>query len=255
MKKKYYSILLTGGTGRLGQAIQKSRLFLNLSAPPKEKLDITDINAVHKYFKAHAISAVIHCAALARIALCEADPIEAMDINVTGTSNLVNAVYQKQKEFRQKIRFLYISTDGVYPGIKGKYKENDPAIPYNNYGWTKLASECLVHLLADHCIIRTNFFDLNDIKFDTSATDIFTSKLPLEDLVKDIKFLLKSRFVGTINIGGKRLSDYHRYKRYKPQIRSCMRKEILKEIPFQIYSDASLDTTLWKKLKRDRIVG
>ncbi len=249
MKKKS-SILLTGGSGQLGQAVQRSNLFPNLLAPPKQELDLADFKNVRGYFNAHKISTVIHCAALARISLCETDPIKAIDTNVIGTANLVKAVSQQQKAAGHEIRFLHMSTDGVYPGLKGKYKENGPTVPYNNYGWTKLASECLVRLLADHCIIRTNFFDPDHIKFGTSATDIFTSKLSLEDLVKSIKFLLNHRFVGAVNVGGERLSDYRRYKQYKPQMKSCTRKEILKTIPFQIYSDASLDTTLWRKLKR-----
>lgn len=246
------NILLTGGTGQLGRAIQKSKLFPGILAPSRRELDITDSKTVCQYFDTHGISAVIHCAALARIALCESDPGKAIDINIGGTSHLVKAVWRKERESGRKIRFLYISTDGVYPGLQGGYQESAATMPYNNYGWTKLACECIVHLLTDYCIIRTNFFDPAHIEFYASAVDIFTSKLPLQDLVAAIKVLLNHRFVGVINVGGERLSDYQRYKKYSPQIRPCTREEILKNIPFQLYSDASLNTTLWEKLKSGR---
>ena len=36
---------------------------------------------------------------------------------------------------------LFISTNYVYPGTKGNYKETDPVLPFNNYGWSKLGGE------------------------------------------------------------------------------------------------------------------
>lgn len=246
------NVLLTGGTGQLGRAIQESKLFPGVLTPSRRELDITDFKNVCQYFDVHKISAVIHCAALARIAICESKPGEAIDINVGGTGHLVKAVLRKEKESGGKVRFLYVSTDGVYPGLRGRYQESAATMPYNNYGWTKLACECIVHLLTDYCIIRTNFFDPAHIEFSTSAVDIFTSKLPLQDLVAAIKLLLNHRFVGVINVGGERMSDYQRYKKYDPRIRPCTREEILKHISFQLYSDASLNTTLWKKLKSER---
>ena len=236
MKKKYKTILLTGGSGNLGKAIQNSRLFPPLFAPNHREMDIADSNAVEKYFDQHEIDAVIHCAALARIAKCEDEPRKALEANIMGTSNLVKAVLRKT-ESKKDIRFVHISTDGVYPGIDGNYKEGDVTIPYNRYGWTKLGAECAVNLLSNFCIIRTNFFDPKGIKFDTSAKDIFTSKIPVEELAKAIAVLLESDFVGTVNVGDKRESDFQRYKQFKLNLKSCQRKDILKEIRFKIYAD------------------
>ena len=248
MKSKYKKVLLTGGSGNLGKAIQKSRSFSSLLAPNHRELDITNSSAVEKYFDEHEIDAIIHCAALARISQCENNVIQALETNILGTSNLVKAVLRRN----EKIRFLSISTDGVYPGIDGKYKEGDATIPYNRYGWTKLGAECAVNLLSNFCIVRTNFFNSKDIKFDSSAVDIFTSKIPVEELAEAIAVLLESDFTGTINVGGKRESDFHRYKQFKPDLKFCHRKDILKEIPFKIYADASMNTSLWKKIKSKR---
>ena len=44
------NILLTGGTGKLGNSIINSNLFNNLDAPERSELDITSYNLVNKYF-------------------------------------------------------------------------------------------------------------------------------------------------------------------------------------------------------------
>ena len=111
-----------------------------------------------------------------------------------------------KKKNRKKIKFLHISSDGVYPSEKGNYSEKGPLGPYNIYGWTKLASEFLVRVLENHVIVRTRFFDKKKINFKKSATDIFTSSIEINDLAKKIKIILSKKFTGTVNVGTKRHS-------------------------------------------------
>lgn len=245
---KYKKILLTGASGQLGQAISNSGYFENLLTPSREILDITKPLTIKNYFHNNDFDAVIHCAALARMLECEKNPEQAIETNIIGTSNLVIEALRKESKFRKNIRFVHISTDGVYSGTKGNYSEKDAAIPYNIYGWTKLGAECAVKILSNHCIIRTSFFDSNRIKFDESATDAYSSKMQINDLVKAIAKMLESDFVGVINIGDKRKSDYERYKEFKPTLKPCKLKDILKIVPFQMAKDASLNTELWLSL-------
>lgn len=249
-KRRYKNILLTGASGQLGQAILRSGIFPRILTPGISIFDITKPDSVERYFKKHEFDAVIHCAAFARMAGCEKDPIKAVQTNIIGTSNLINALIAKEKKAEIRIRFLHISTDGVYPGIRGNYSEEDATIPYNKYGWTKLGAECAVNLLSDFCIIRTSFFDPEKIKFDLCATDLYSSKVDINYLVKAIFFMLESEFIGTINIAGERKSDYERYSRFKPSVKKCKGKNILKNIDFKIAKDASLNSGLWKKLGR-----
>ena len=44
---------------------------------------------------------------------------------------------------------------------------------YNYYGLTKLMGEFSVRTLSNFCIIRTRFFDPDNIPFAESANDIF----------------------------------------------------------------------------------
>lgn len=247
---KYKKILLTGGTGNLGKAIIKSDHFQNILAPDRKILDITKPGTIEDFFNKNDIDAVMHCAALARLKECQENPVKAIETNIFGTSNLVNEVIKKEEKTKNKIRFIHISTDGVYEGIKGNYSEKDGTRPCNKYGWTKLGAECAVNLLSNFCIIRTRFFDPSNIKFEKSADDAYTSRITVFELARTIKIMLENNFVGTINIGGKRVSDYDSYKKHKPAIKLCKFEDLLKETSFPMTKDASMDISLWEKIEQ-----
>lgn len=247
---QFNNILLTGGSGKLGSHIINSRMFPNLLSPTRNECDITMPGSIGKYFYNNNIDAIIHCAALARLSVCEADPIKAISTNIIGTCNLVNAVIKLEKTAGKKIRFIHISTDGVYQSAKGLYSENDATIPYSIYGWTKLGAECAVNVLDDYCIIRTRFFDPNNIPFNESATNIITSSISIDGLISAIHRLLYMDFRGTINIGGEPLSDYDRYKVFKKTLSPCTRKSITKNLNFKIAQNASMNIDLWKKINK-----
>ncbi|HAH31264.1 MAG TPA: hypothetical protein DCL44_03000 [Elusimicrobia bacterium] len=248
MKNK--SILVTGCPGNLGTRIVEANKDLNILAPTIHELDIRNAENVRRFFESHGVDAVIHCAAIAKMALCEEDPVNAIDTNIIGTCNLVKCVLRKEAESRRSIRFIHISTDGVYHSEAGNYSEKDSTIPYNKYGWTKLGAEACVNLLSNFCVIRTRFFIPEGISYNESAADLFTSKIPVNELVEAIKLLLWSDFRGTINIGGPRKSDYEIHRVYKPDIRPCKRLDMVKDLPVQLAGDASMDVTLWLRLKK-----
>jgi dTDP-4-dehydrorhamnose reductase len=198
---KYERILLTGASGELGQNIVKSGHFKTILTPTRSELDITKPDIIRNFFEKNNFDAIIHCAAMARMKDCELNLERAILTNITGTANIVLSTISKEKKENKAIRFFHISTDGVYPGIKGNYSESDEAIPYNKYGWTKLGAECSVKVLQNHCIMRTSFFDPGKIAFDDAATDAFSSKVPINNLVDAINDLLNNEFIGTVNVG------------------------------------------------------
>ncbi len=244
------TILLTGSSGTLGRAISHSQLFPSLLTPSRKELDITCKESVSTYFSAHDFDTILNCAALARMKLCEEQQSLAIQTNIIGTALLASETASKQKQTGKTIRFLHLSTDGVYEGSTGNYQEDGPTLPYNTYGLTKLGGEFAVRTLPNHCIIRTSFFDTTHIPFDTAATDSYSSKMPLPDLVKAIHLLASHPFIGVINVGEERASEYDRYKRYKPSIAPCSFKEIQDATPFPLAKDASLDLQKWNFLKR-----
>ena len=241
------NILLLGGSGTLGKAIIKSKLFKNLNHPSSKILDILNQNKIEEFLIKNKINTILHCAALARVKECEKNKKKAYKINVLGTHNVVKSIYNCSKKHNIKIKIIFMSSDGVYSSTKGNYKENDKLRPYNYYGWTKLQGEKAVKKLKDYIIIRTRFFNKSKIKFDYAAKNIFTSALEVTILVKYINKIIKKNFNGIINIGGNKISDYKKYKKYKKNIKPCDKSKIFEKLNFKIATDASLNL---KKLKR-----
>lgn len=246
---KYKKVLLTGSTGSLGKAMLNLPSSHSFLAPSRNALDITKPASIKSFFGKNDIDAVIHCAALARMKECHLYPAKAIETNVIGTANLVAETLRKESKEGKSIRFVHISTDGVYEGKKGNYSEKDPTIPYNIYGWTKLGAECSVKLLKNHCIIRTSFFDPNNIKYEKSAKDAYSSKVAIGYLTNAIRIMLNDGFIGTINIGSERKSDYDNCKKYKPSLEPCKFADMQKAVPFPLAKDASMDCRLWKKIE------
>ena len=68
MKNNY---LLLGGTGTLGKAIIKSKLFKNLKHPSSKKVNILSKNKIESFLIKNKIDTIIHCATMARVKECE----------------------------------------------------------------------------------------------------------------------------------------------------------------------------------------
>ena len=200
-------IVITGGSGRFGSKLKKIKNKFKLIFPNKRELNILNLKSIKKYLEIKKPKYLIHLAGLSR-------PMEnhnkhigkSIDLNIIGTANITKVCS------KLGIKLIYFSTTYVYPGIKGNYKETDATSPYNIYGWSKLGAECSVRCLSNFCIIRTRFFDPSHIPFKKSASDLYTSSIPIEDLVDAIIKILSIDLVGIINIGFPRQSDYQLYK-------------------------------------------
>ena len=248
--KKNNKTLLIGGSGNLGSSIIKSGLFKNLLHPKKKNLNILNRNSIKKILNKHKFDLVINCAAMARIVDCEKNASKAININIGGTFNLVREILCHEINYKRKIKLVHISSDAVYPSQKGNYSENDHLSPYNIYGWTKIASEFLARLVDKHIIIRTRFFDKEKIQFKKAASDIFTSKIEINDLVKKIKMISSKSYVGVVNVGSKRHSDYNVYKKFISNLKLCKRRDITKNLNVNLAKDSSMNLGLLKKIEK-----
>ena len=242
-------VLLIGGGGTLGSYIINQKIFKRLDSPKKRELNLLNTFSIRKFLK-RKYNLIVNCAAIARMKECERNPFKAIRVNILGTSNLIKEILHYENNYKKKIKLIHISTDGVYPSTEGNYSEKSQLKPYNVYGWTKLCSETIVQILKNYVIIRTRFFDKSNIRFNTAATDIFTSTIEVQSLVKEIKYISSIEFNGVINIGKKRKSDFENYKKFKKNIKPCKRKDVLQGISFRIAKDASMNLSLLKKLKR-----
>lgn len=239
---------MLGGTGTLGKAIIKSKLFKNLKYPSSKKVNILSKKKIESFLIKNQIDTIIHCAAVARVKECEENKKRAYKINVIGTKNIVDVIKKISKKNKKKIKLIFMSSDGVYASTKGNYKESDNLKPYNYYGLTKVKGEEQVKKLDNYLIIRTRFFNKNKIKFVYSATNIFTSALEVNTLVKYLYKIIKTKYTGILNIGEKRISDYKRYYKYNKKVMPCDKSKIFNELNFKIATDASLNLQKFKKL-------
>ena len=113
-------------------------------------MDFTDPFAVHDVFEKYQIGTIVHAGAMSKPDDCEKEQWQAYTTNVEGTITLlINAEEQKS-------HFIFISTDFVFDGEKGMYKEDDATGPVNFYGKTKLeAEESVKEYEYDWTIVRT----------------------------------------------------------------------------------------------------
>ena len=143
-------LLITGSNGLLGQKIiricqKRGTDFLatsfgknrNQDCPEKNyaELDITNQTNIEEVFGAYQPTHIIHTAALTNVDYCEQHPVECNEVNVIAT--------QKLWEAAQKINahFQLLSTDFVFDGLTGNYKETDVPSPVSIYGQSKVDAE------------------------------------------------------------------------------------------------------------------
>ncbi|MDC0302181.1 SDR family oxidoreductase [bacterium] len=147
-------ILITGSNGLLGQKIVRqlsnaSKLnYLatsqgenrNTSCPATNycSLDITNAVEVSKTISNYSPDYIIHTAAITNVDYCELNTAECEKVNVTGTKNLFDAAK------KNGTHFLFLSTDFVFDGKKGNYKETDKPNPLSVYAKSKLEGELIL---------------------------------------------------------------------------------------------------------------
>ncbi|MDZ7290895.1 MAG: dTDP-4-dehydrorhamnose reductase [candidate division KSB1 bacterium] len=168
-------VLITGANGLLGQQLVKvfqgdyevhaldlePRAFVpgaivsgeRSHAPEKftyHQGDITDRKRLRALVQALVPNFIINAAAFTDVDGSETRRELCWKVNVTGVENLAYAA--------QKIdaRLIHISTDYVFDGKAGPYREHDRPNPLGFYGRSKLASEnVLVSSNVNYAIART----------------------------------------------------------------------------------------------------
>ena len=214
-------IIFTGGSGRFGKKFKDKTNIKNILYPSSKELDITNYNSVKKYLSKNKPKVIIHCAALSRpMEIHDKKISKSININIIGTANLVKFCSEK------KIKFIYFSTNYVYPGLKGNYKENDPLLPFNNYAWSKMGGECAAQMYKESLILRVCMTEKPFIhKF--AFNDLITNFIFHDDVVNILPKLLKMK--GIINLGGPIQSVYKFAKKYNPKIKVSNTKKIFKK--------------------------
>lgn len=143
---------ITGAGGLIGhQIVRQAPLILpdwQVIPLHRATLDLLDSTAVAHRFRADCPDAIIHAAGLTLSRDCTAQPELARRLNVDVTAHLAQLAH--------RIPLVFFSTDLVFDGSRGNYREEDTVNPLSVYGQTKAAAE--QHVLANprHCVIRTS---------------------------------------------------------------------------------------------------
>jgi dTDP-4-dehydrorhamnose reductase len=161
-------ILLTGANGMVGSWLVSQwagsqhvilatgkdacRLDQTLFTPNirYSSLNIQNKDEVNKLVESFYPDAILHAAAITQVDDCETNKSLSYSVNVDGTRHLIDAAAEVSS------RLIYLSTDFVFSGSGGPYKETDPTAPVNYYGKTKeLAEQFIMESGLHWAIIRT----------------------------------------------------------------------------------------------------
>jgi dTDP-4-dehydrorhamnose reductase len=219
-------ILLTGASGNLGAYLIRElcgrgadivawsgRQKTETLGIPSDVVELGDPKQVAEAFKAARPAIVLHAGAMASPAECFRAPERARQINIEGTAALADAAVETGA------RLVLVSTDLVFDGEQGWYRETDRPNPLSIYGKTKLAAEkvALAHprnvvarvslLFGPTLVARPSFFDeqvasLRDRRPCQLFSDEWRTPLGLHTAARVLAALSFSDFQGTIHLGG-----------------------------------------------------
>ena len=136
--KDQMKIFVTGARGQLGHDIMLELEKRGMAAigVDKEEMDITDREAVLKYIKEAAPTALIHCAAWTAVDAAEDQEEACRLVNAVGTGYIAEAC----KDLG--IPMMYFSTDYVFNGQGQRpWQPDDEPEPLGAYGRTKYEGE------------------------------------------------------------------------------------------------------------------
>jgi len=220
-----YKIVITGGSGRFGSILQKKYKSNKLFYPSKSQLNILSTKSIEKYLKKTKPRILIHLAALSRpMKVHDKDIFKSIDLNIIGTANIVKICS------KLKIKLIYFSTNYVYEGKKGNYKETDPVLPINNYAWSKLGGESAVQMYKNSLILRVCMTEEPFIH-KTAFSDVTTNFIFHEEVVSILFKILN--YKGVINIGGKIQSPYNFGKKYNKKLKKISVKNKIRNFPLK----------------------
>ena len=219
-------ILVTGGEGRFAKVLKNKKSKFNFIFRNKKQLNILSetsiINNIKK-FKPHYL---MHLAGLSRpMKIHDKNIKKSIKLNIIGTANIVRACIEKN------LKLIYFSTSYVYEGKKGRYKETDPVLPWNNYGWSKLGGECAVQMYKNSLILRTCMTE-RPFVHKSAFANVKTNFIYHDDFIEIFLKILNKK--GIFNIGGKPQTLYQFAKNENKAVKKVLSKG---ELPLKMDMD------------------
>lgn len=236
----YQRVLITGANGLLGQELvhqMSSRPDYDVLATAREDepkfsggscgyvpLDITNEQEVAAVFQDFTPDVVVNCAALTEVDRCESERERCWQINADAVNTLAKQCLTSGS------RILQVSTDFIFDGLKGPYKEGDRPNPLSYYGRSKLAGEnaarragmekwaiarTVLVFGAGENLSRSNFVlwvidKLSKGESIRVVTDQYRTPTYAPDLARGIERIVRYQKQGVYHISGRELFSIHK---------------------------------------------
>src|SRR5438132_1863681 len=153
--------LVTGASGQLGSYLLREAAAQELNVLAwsgsgtgrilgfdLQPVDLGQPDQVRSAFQAARPGVIIHAAAMASVATCRDAPECAHAVNAQGSALLARLAAET------RARFVHVSTDMVFDGERGGYREQDRPSPLSVYGQSKALAEESVISFPNSLVVR-----------------------------------------------------------------------------------------------------
>jgi dTDP-4-dehydrorhamnose reductase len=157
-------VLIVGASGMIGRhllrdlpvidpAIDVIGTYNSHPMPQGIAMDITDIDSISRGIAESRADAILWLAGSKDVAALERAPDLSVNLNDRPIANLISLLSTSSK----RSRLIYISSDYVFPGQQGRYRDCDSLAPDTVYGRSKQRAEQLIgEALPESTALRTS---------------------------------------------------------------------------------------------------
>ena len=254
-------ILILGSGGQLGTELHRlypEAICYDHSIGSNNYLDLQDNKKLEQAILSSKCKWIINAAAFTNVDACEMN--NEMAYRVNGLA--VNSIVKAARKIGSSV--LHVSTDYIFDGRKGLYKELDIPKPLNFYGISKLVGEAFAMGFEESLIIRTsgvygsknNFPNFAYIQMRSgkqlNVLDGYYSPIHAKNLAIAIKKLIEDDRKGILNVAGTRISRIELAleiaSKYNLDKSLISRVEKIESMHASRPFDSSLDISIAKKV-------
>jgi dTDP-4-dehydrorhamnose reductase len=217
-------IVVTGASGQLGAYLLRDPGLADhhelIPWMGRRAVDLTDADAVVRALAADDPEVIIHAAAISSVAEVQRNPARGRAVNVEATQVLAAWCTEHGR------RLVFTSTDMVFDGERGGYREDDEPRPVLEYGRTKAAAEKAALEVPDSVVARISllygpsragrpsFFDdvidrLRAGERQAFFTDEYRTPLHYATAAKALLLLAESDARGIVHVAGRERLSRH----------------------------------------------
>jgi dTDP-4-dehydrorhamnose reductase len=237
-------VLVLGSTGMLGNAmmVELPKYGFEVICPSKVLANADEPTTIDIEIFKTAPDVVLNCIGLIKQSPLSLDIENQIYLNALFPNKLAKIC----KYYNTKL--IHFSTDCVFNGKKGNYKESDPSDAEDIYGKTKYLGEV-------DCTIRTSiighsakglglidwFLSQKKVK---GYANVMYSGLPTIEIARIVaKYFIPLNLKGVYNVSGDPISKYTLLK----MVNRIYKKDIEIEYDCKVVSDRTLDSSRFRK--------